>query len=53
MFYIGSRHLYKYIQDRGLEVSQDIRGASKTDGDGHIKYSKIKCVIHLQCQKAG
>ena len=53
MFYVGSRHVYKYILDRGLEVSQDIRGASKTDGGGHKKYSKMKCVIHLQCQKAG
>ena len=42
-----------YIQDRGLGVSQNIRGASKTDEGGHKKYSKMKCVIHLQCQKVG
>ena len=44
MFYVGSRHLYKYIQDRGLEASQNIKVVSKTT---------MKCVIHLQCQKAG
>ena len=31
-----------YMQDRGLGVSQNIRGASKTDEGGHKKYSKMK-----------